>query len=223
MECVAFFKPYWYRLKWRVRMWKRRNKPIDLDSGRQPDFFPEHPPPDPHDILNNLEQYREAVVERVYAAEPGDRDDSLKSLYRLYGFVMLDNNIWIRNEIEYFYNHHDWKIVDIPAPHDPNRARQAMLAACVGLLAYAINSKIKIGCRRDSPPNQTMKQIERNKKAPRMWEAVPDWVRNADPVEETIKIPTHDGVTLSGMTDVRASPPFREKNILIWEPHVLFV
>ena len=70
------------------------------------------------------------------------------------------------------------------------------------------------------------------KKQEKKLETVPEWTKNVAPLKDTLKIPhmkggrgdvTGEFETLDDFDDKRASISFKEKNILIWEPHVLFI
>jgi len=55
-----------------------------------------------------------------YLKRGAAKDSPISSLYRLYHFVVIDDNIELRNELEYFFNKADWPVNEIPDPQDKN-------------------------------------------------------------------------------------------------------
>jgi len=70
-----------------------------------------------------------------------------------------------------------------------------------------------------------MTEAEMNELATRekKCEAAPPWESQVPPLEETLRIPHEDNEVIESMDDVRAEPHFKEKNILIWRPHIYFI
>lgn len=209
------------------RIWSRREyshrHTSNPDAGRCPNLFPEHPPPSPHEILSDLNRHRKETKEVRYAAAPDDFDTPSKTLYRLYENIMLDDNLGIRNELEYFWQRHTWKLSEIPDPLDEDPARYAVLACSTNLMEMAYNNLIKLGAVRDGRSVHTMEEFEKMRKQRKCWETVPLWAQRVEPLAETLVIPTHDDVLLQSFDDERACLPFKKKNILIWQPHIYFI
>ena len=192
--------------------------------------WPQSPPPPPQVLLDNRHRYESAMDFRTGASHPIKLDDGtpLRALYRLYEAIVLDRVIDMRNEIEWFWRKRDWPVHEIPDPADDDPARYAVLACIPSLLATAFNRLIDLGMPRDAPGIMTNEQIEEFKTWPKKFERAPEWAHNVPPLDYVLKIPHrkhgYEGPweTLEDFDDVRASEPFRDKNILIWEPHILF-
>lgn len=190
-------------------------------------------PPSPHDLVHvRRKEYQELLSTRADVHYGGTSNDTpLKCLYRLYEYILLDLNIPMRNEIEYFWNRHMWAVCDIEDPRDSDPARYAVLSCIPHLLVIAFNNNIEMGLPRDAPSIMTDDQIEEVQRRPKKLEAVPEWTKSVAPLPTLLKIPHLKGGLGSGseleelddMQDERASEPFKAKNILIWEPHILFI
>ncbi|KAJ6632167.1 hypothetical protein B0H10DRAFT_6631 [Mycena sp. CBHHK59/15] len=77
------------------------------------------------------------------------RDTPLRTLYRLYEcMVDFDANEMMMESQYWFHEQHDWCLVDLPDPHDPDPVRYAILAALAEGLVGAFNYKIEMGLRR---------------------------------------------------------------------------
>ncbi|KFY09983.1 hypothetical protein V492_05261 [Pseudogymnoascus sp. VKM F-4246] len=194
--------------------------------------FTKYPPPPPKDIFDTYRaQYEEMLFERRYVDLHTDTDTPLMTLYRLYEYILLDQNIGMRNEIEYFWNQDKWAVCEIQDPEDDDPVRYAVLSCIPHLLVAAFNRNIKLGLPRDAPPIMTNDQIDEFRNREKKFETVPEWTKKATPLEETLRIPHIKGgggegkelEVLEDMNDERASIPFKEKNILIWEPHIFFI
>ncbi|KFY02089.1 hypothetical protein V490_00655 [Pseudogymnoascus sp. VKM F-3557] len=194
--------------------------------------FTEYPPPPPKDIFDtHRAQYEEILFKRRYIDLHTDTDTPLKTLYRLYEYILLDQNIGIRNEIEYFWNQDKWAVCDIEDPKDDNPIRYAVLSCIPHLLVAAFNANVELGLPRNAPPIMTNDQIDEFRTREKKFETVPEWTRKIGPLGETLRIPHIKGgggegnelEVLDDMNDKRASIPFKEKNILIWEPHIFFI
>lgn len=146
-------------------------------------------------------------------------------LYRLYEHILLDNNIGMRNEIEAFW----WTkipVSDIPDPQDEaDPERYGVLSCIPALLVESFNQRIEMGLRREA--HSFMSQEERDAWAttPKVLQTVPAWSMKVAPLKSMLYIPHYmDGRTqLETLDDKRASPAFKEKNILIWNPHTHFI
>jgi hypothetical protein len=58
-------------------------------------------PASPRVILDNREEYEEIVFARRY--KKIENENPLACLYRLYAHIMLDQNIEMRNHLEFFW------------------------------------------------------------------------------------------------------------------------
>ena len=148
-------------------------------------------------------------------------DTPLASLYRLYHFIVTDDNISMRNELEFFFNRADWPVQDIPDPRDDNPQRYAILAVIPFLMVRAFNRLIAKGLPRDSGP--IISDFEALAARPRVLEVVPAWTYKVSCLEEPFKIPNEHGVFLTGPEDPTSCKEFLDKNIWIEEPHIYFV
>jgi hypothetical protein len=188
--------------------------------------YPVFPPPPPKIILHKPEEYWAKVSARKFGAPQGIfEDSSLYALYRLYEFIILDKVFDYRNALEAFWREHLWSVQDIADPKDDDPARYAFLAGCTYLLARSFNQRVKLGLQRGMRSLMTPEEAEEAKNVPdhlRRYESVPEWATAASPLESTLVIPTHEGVSLETRDDERADPDFLAKNILIWTPHVHF-
>jgi hypothetical protein len=79
---------------------------------------------------------------------PSTEETPLACLYRMYQDVVLDDNIGLRNEIEYFFYHSKWSVSSISDPKDNDSARYAILAVLPELLVVAFNRLIERGLSR---------------------------------------------------------------------------
>lgn len=226
---------YWKRLSgswpWSFAVQQKRNRDkvvSSQDDGHAPESndYPIFPPPSPHSILSDREEYWTRLASRRWGAPRGVTEDtSLYALYRFYELVVLDEVRPYRNALEAFWRQKDWAVQDIPDPHDEDPERYAFLAGCTYLIARSFNERVKLGLRRDMPALLTPDEAEMLKNVPdhlRDYEKVPSWAEKAAPLAETLSVPTHDGVVLTGKSDERADPDFLSKNILLWTPHISF-
>ncbi|KAL2120453.1 hypothetical protein VTJ04DRAFT_4480 [Mycothermus thermophilus] len=146
----------------------------------------------------------------------------LASLYRMYEYIVTDSTIGLRNEIEFFFNKNGpaWSVAEIPDPKDPDPERYAILAVLPSYLVMAFNRLIEMGLPRGAPGIITPEMEQELRSRPRVLEREPSWASQVPALEERLVIPYDD----DGKTpeEVR-SERFLEKNILVAEPHVLFV
>ncbi len=188
--------------------------------------YPSFPPPPPPAILADRDHYRAIVDRRKYAAPRGVYEDSsLFALYRLYEFIVLDYVFGYRNLLEWFWRKKEWPVHEIPDPQDSDPARYAFLACVTYLMVRSFNARVSLGLTRGGRAIMLTEEVEEARSRPhheRTFERVPAWAEAAPPLAETLSIPTHDGVTLNGISDERADQDFLKKNILIWTPHIHF-
>ncbi|EEP80014.1 predicted protein [Uncinocarpus reesii 1704] len=194
-------------------------------------LYPQFPPPPPNVLLSNRQHFTDLIHHRKYLTPPGVQDNPLYSLYRLYEYVILDENTHLRNEIEYFWRNHSWAVCDIPDPEDEDPERYAVLSCIPQLLVLAFNNNIELGLPRDAPAIMTHDQMDEYRRREKVWEKPPDWVAKVPPVKETLKIPYKkqvyvehpEYVVLEHLDNLEASEVFREKNILTARPHIYFI
>lgn len=192
-----------------------------------PDPFPTFPPPDPRKLLRHREAYASRIRNRQYAAPAGEMEDRpLYALYRIYEHVLLDNNIGMRNEFELFWWAR-WPVADIPDPGEQvDRESHAVLSCIPSLLVESFNQRVDMGLRRGEP-HSIMSQEEQLQWAatPKTYESVPKWTETVLPLEEMLHIhhSMPDEAQLQNLDDPRASQPFKDRNVLLWHPHIHFV
>lgn len=152
----------------------------------------------------------------------GAADDTpLSSLYRLYHFIVTDDTIELRNELEFFFNKDLWAVCDIPDPHDMHPERYAILAVMPALMVRAFNRLIERGLPRNSPA--IILDFEELARQPKILEKVPPWTYDVPKLEPPLKIPNANGEFVHGPDDPNACKEFLDKGILIEEPHIYFV
>lgn len=216
-----------------IKLWQRVRRIFQSCLGRRAthlepvtDAKPETPPWPPQDILNDRVAYMSQILARPPRAIKGtDRDTPLRSLYRLYEYLVLDHTIGYRNEIEYFWRRRGWPVADIPDPKDRDPARYAFLAAIPQLLVYAFNSNVQIGYARYTPPIISPEEAEVLRNTPeeeKIYESVPEWTRQVKPLKRPLTIPMVDEENLITPGEEELDRSFREKNIRLGRPHVLF-
>ncbi|CAI7611794.1 unnamed protein product [Penicillium glandicola] len=186
------------------------------------DKYPVFPPPTPEELLARPNVYRKRVFQRVYRTPKGNSEDTpLFSLYRLYEHLVLNDNIGLRNEIEYFW-YAKWPITSIPDPQDPSESRYAVLSAIPALLVESFDQRIELGLPRKAVPIMSREEMEQYQKEDRIFESVPEWTDKVVVVQlgETLVIPHDDEEILESFEDERASSQLAAKNILHWQPHI---
>lgn len=138
----------------------------------------------------------------------------------MYEYIVIGYIIGLRSEIEYFFNQPSWSVASIPDPEDTDPARYAILAVLTQFLVLAFNRLIERGLPRGSPAIITP-EIEAELRAKEViLEKEPEWAKNVRPLEEQLIIPGSNGAPPDD--DLR-SERFAAMNIVVEEPHVLFV
>ncbi|KAF1839715.1 hypothetical protein BDW02DRAFT_563769 [Decorospora gaudefroyi] len=169
------------------------------------------PPPTVEWLLAHREQRRAQTV----------GETPLACLYRMYEYLILDHNTGIRTEIEWFFNHPGWAVASIPDPKDPDPARYAVLSVIPQFMVTAFNRLIEKGLPRGSPGIIMGDEAEEELKSrPIVLEELPSWVANVPRLAETLIIPDADG---SPLDKQNCSPQFLSMNIVVRQPHTLFV
>ncbi|RJE21104.1 hypothetical protein PHISCL_06568 [Aspergillus sclerotialis] len=201
-------KNLWHKLKW------RRFSAY---------AFPVFPPPTPEVLLAHPNVYRERLSKRVYRTPKGQTEDTaLFSLYRFYERLILNDNIGLRNEIEYFW-YARWPVASIPDPQDPSASRYAVLSAIPALLVESFNKRIDLGLPRKADPIISREGMEQYQKEDKIFESVPEWTNKVARLEKTLIIPHDNDEVLGSFNDERASTQLAAKNILHWQPHIHFI
>lgn len=200
-----------------------RHRPAPGDSGRLPNLFPTSPPPAPEQILKRLNEYRQRQQRSAFFWREGDVDTPTKCLYRLYEYVMMDHNIGMRNILEYWWFHPDWKLEQIPDSKDKNPSRYAALAAVTGLLVESFERRYQLGLPRNGKGMFSSDEIERLRNTTQIPEKGPKWAAEAPPLRTTLKIPTYDDIILESFEDDRVSEAFKKKAMILFEPHIHFI
>ncbi|KAJ5180002.1 hypothetical protein N7492_003212 [Penicillium capsulatum] len=194
-----------------------------LWSRFSPDAYPTFPPPPPEELLTHTNDHRHRIFRRAHRIPRGKTEDTaLFSLYRLYEHLVLNDNIGLRNEIEYFW-YERWPVSSIVDPQDPSASRYAVLAAIPALLVESFNERINLGLPRKADPIVSREELEQYKKEDKSFEVVPDWAEKVPRFERTLVIPHDNDEVLESLEDERASPQLAAKNILHWQPHIHFI
>ncbi|KAF9247768.1 hypothetical protein DTO027I6_8709 [Penicillium roqueforti] len=182
--------------------------------------YPVFPPPEPEELLARPNVYRERLFQRIYRT-PKDKleDTPLFSLYRLYESLVLNDNIGLRNEFEYFW-YAKWPVVSIPDPQDPSKSRYAVLSAIPAFLVESFNQRIELGLPRKADPIMSREEMEQYQKEDRIFESAPEWTDQVARLEDTLVIPHDNEEILGSFDDKRASEQLAAKNILHWQPDI---
>ncbi|CAI6332982.1 unnamed protein product [Periconia digitata] len=145
----------------------------------------------------------------------------LASLYRMYEYIVLGYNAGLRTEIEWFFNHPSWAVAAIPDPKDSDPARYAILSVIPHFLTGAFNRLIERGLPRGSPAIICGDEAEEELKSKAVvLESAPAWVAHVPKLSEELIIPNSDG----GVPEKQIrSPQFLAMNIVVSQPHTLFV
>lgn len=144
------------------------------------------------------------------------------SLYRLYEHLVLNDNVGLRNEIEYFW-YAKWPVASIPDPHDASASRYAVLSAIPALLVESFNRRIELGLPRKADAIISREELEQYQKEDKIFESVPEWTSQVARLEKTLVIPHENSDVLESFEDERASAQLAAKNILHWQPHIHFI
>jgi hypothetical protein len=156
-----------------------------------------------------------------YPKRDSPTDIPILSLYRLYHFIVTDNTIELRNELEFFFNKAEWPVNAITNPKDTNLLGYAILAVLTAFTCRALNRLIAKGLPRDALP--IVSDWDALAAQPRVLEEVPQWATELPKLETRLDIQDENDVFLDGSDDPKACKEFLAKNILIEEPHIYFV
>ncbi|KAL2016830.1 hypothetical protein VTK56DRAFT_2953 [Thermocarpiscus australiensis] len=143
------------------------------------------------------------------------------SLYRMSEYLVLGYITGLRTEIEYFLNQPSWAVSAIPDPVDPDPERYAILAVLPYYLVTAFNRLIERGLPRGSPAIIAGAAAEEELRAREVvLEQEPSWAAKVPALSNALTIP--DRSNKEPKEDTR-SKRFLDMNIIVEEPHVLFV
>ncbi|CAK3857142.1 Hypothetical predicted protein [Lecanosticta acicola] len=165
--------------------------------------------------------------ETYFVGRPSNkRDDTpLRTIYRIYWAIVMNDTIFMRNELEYFWFQKGdvWRLVNIGQPNDPNPERLAMVAAIMHILAAAFNRLIDLGLPRQAATSiLTNEELDDLQKKPKSPEQVPQWAVDLPPLETPLVLPTGDEGAPGSIDDEDADPFMALKNILVWRLHIYF-
>jgi hypothetical protein len=149
-------------------------------------------------------------------------DTPLSTVYRIYVAVLCGRHLTVRNEVEHFWNTHQWRVCDIPEPNVSNKEQLAVLAATTYLLVKAFNHLIGLGVPRDAPAIMSDKLMEELKSKPKVFETVPDWAALVEPLKNPLFIPDSGGRGPLNSRSQDIDSEMRRKNILTFTLPVLF-
>ena len=121
----------------------------------------------------------------------------------------------MRDEIEYFWNRHKWRVSEIPDPEDTNPQRYALLASIPYLLVRVFNANINLGLPRDAPAIFTVEEEMEFRSRPKMLETAPAWVQKVLPLDPQLFLPDENGRGPSSVNDSDVDPDLARKNIVM--------
>jgi hypothetical protein len=167
----------------------------------------------PQDLIENRD-----LAQSIYGPggagylKQGTPDDNpLSSLYRLYHFIVTDDTIDLREELEFFFNKSEWAVKGIPDPRDTNSQRYLILAVMTALMVRAFNRLILKGLPRNAPP--IVVDFEALAERPRIPEEVPAWALRVPSLDSPLKIPNQQGLFIEGLGDPTACKEFIDRGI----------
>lgn len=174
-------------------------------------------PPSVEIIVENRRRLRSLEVPHPVPDEP------LASLYRLYVTIAGADVIWMRNEIEHFWNRHHWRVSKIPDPKDPNPVRYAILAAIPYLLMRAFNANINLGLPRNAPAIFTPEEERKFRSRPKRLETIPAWAEKVPPLKSQLFLKDDTGRCPSSVNGSGADPDLARKNIVMTRLGISFI
>ncbi len=171
-------------------------------------------PPSVEEILS-----RKAEID-LSAVPHHTADTPLLALYRVYTALVAARVLWLRTEVERFWNRHHWIVSEIPDPCDhADPVRYAVLATIPYLLVRAFNANIELGLPRDAPGFWTNEEELEFRARPKKFETVPAWAEKVPALEKQLVIPSRKGNVPVDASDPTADPDMLRKNILTkWQP-----
>lgn len=174
-------------------------------------------PPTVKILLENRHRLRSIQVPNPKPDEP------LAALYRIYVTIVGADTIWMRNEIEAFWSHHQWRVSEIPDPKDPDPQRYALLATIPYLLVRAFNANINLGLPRDAPAIFTLEEEMEFRSRPKKLEHAPAWADKVPPLDTQLFLTDDLGHCLNSVDDPRADQDLARKNIVMTRLGISFI
>ncbi|KAJ5902748.1 hypothetical protein N7495_003276 [Penicillium taxi] len=169
--------------------------------------------PTPEKLLARPDFYRERLFQCTYRTPKAKTEDALLlSIYLFYKRLVLNDNIGLRNEIEYLW-YVKWPVCFILDLQDLSKSRYAVLSAIPVLLVESFNQRIQLGLPRKADAvisREELAQYQEDK----IFESVPGWTYRVARLEETLVIPHENDEFLGSLEDERSSPQLAAKNIL---------
>lgn len=151
-------------------------------------------------------------------------DTPLLTLYRIYTALVSGQYLWLRTEVERFWNRHLWIVSEIPDPCDyADPVRYAVLATIPYLLIRAFNDNIELGLPRGTPGFWTNEQEIEFRARPKKFESVPAWAEAVPALESPLVIPSGKGNVPLDASDPTADPDMLRKNILTKMQPIAFI
>lgn len=174
-------------------------------------------PPPVQEIFDQRETINESAVPHH------GPDIAMIILFRIYVALVSGEDLWMRTEVERFWNHHEWRVSELQDPRDADPVRYAVLATIPYLLVRAFNANIELGLPRNAPPFWTYEQEMEFTSRPKQFESVPEWAINVPALDTQLLIPDFQGNLPSGESDRTTDPDMLRKNILTTMQPVLFI
>lgn len=139
----------------------------------------------------------------------------------MYEYIVYAHTLSLRTEIEFFFYRSTLKVSEIPDPADPDPKRYAILSVIPHLLVKAFNRLIEKELPRDAPAIiMSDDHFDELSSRLKILKTLPTWCTIVSRIDETLVIPSEDDSTPDREV---ASDEFKKKNVLVFEPHVLFV
>ncbi|KAJ5182639.1 hypothetical protein N7492_000255 [Penicillium capsulatum] len=139
----------------------------------------------------------------------------------MYEYLVTGFILGLRTEIEFFFNQPGWAVSALPDPWDQDPQRYAILAVLPHYLVVAFNRLIERGLPRGAPAIIAGDGVEDELRSrPIALEEEPSWVADVPKLERPLVIPGSNG---EEPEEQARSARFLAMNIIVEEPHVLFV
>ncbi|KAF2718144.1 hypothetical protein K431DRAFT_231406 [Polychaeton citri CBS 116435] len=131
------------------------------------------------------------------------RDTPLRSIYRMYEFLCIEESNQLMLETRYFWDS-PWKLGMIPDPGDANLERYAVIASIVESLELAFRYRYSLGSRRPRYPSR----LSGNPKYEDSEFACPSWTSAVPRLSSPLIL------TEQSLPPFVHSNPFSERNIV---------
>lgn len=152
-------------------------------------------------------------------------DTPLRAVYRIYWAIVMNQTIFMRDGIEYFWSQKgdEWMVKNFDKPNDPNPERLAIVAAILHILAAACNRLIELGLPRQAATSiLTSEELEELSQKPKIMEEVPQWAVDLPPLDTPLVLPTEGHGAPDSAQDEGADAFMAKKNVLVWKLHIYF-